>query len=226
MNGEYIQYLVDTITVKDNLKLVKEEAQRYKNSHTTIECYEMALELYQSEYFQLQEVGTLLFGYISIDLQKALSFMREIISNHSSWKVQEVLAMAFDTYCKINSYKKSLPTIKDWLNDKRSNVRRAVSEGLRIWTNRDYFRENPHIAISLLSVLRNDESEYVLKSAGNALRDISKKYSDLVKIELKQWDITDKKTKQVYKLANKFLEKNVAIIEHFFDKKLKELENW
>ena len=55
-------------------------------------------------------------------------------------------------------------------------MRRAVTEGLRIWTGRPYFHNHPEVAIQLLSQLRNDESEYVRKSVGNALRDISKKH--------------------------------------------------
>jgi len=55
---------------------------------------------------------------------------------------------------------------------------------LRIWTSRDYFKQNPNIAISLISNLKNDKSEYVTKSVGNALKDISKKHSELISSEL------------------------------------------
>ena len=84
----------------------------------------------------------------------------------------------------------------------------AVTEGLRIWTGRPYFREHPEVAIRLLSQLRNDESEYVRKSVGNAMRDISKKHRGLVSSELQRWDIANKRTGQVYKLASKFLQKS------------------
>ena len=78
------------------------------------------------------------------------------------------------------------------------------------WTNRDYFRENPQIAISLLSDLKADNSEYVRKSAGNALRDISKKFPTLIKEEISTWDVSDKKVAQVYKLAYRYIaEKSV-----------------
>ena len=82
---------------------------------------------------------------------------------------------------------------------------RAVTEGPWIWTRPPYFRENPEVAVQLLSRLRNDESEYVRKSVGNALDDISKKHKDLVENELRHWDITNKQIKQTYKLAVKFL---------------------
>jgi len=104
----------------------------------------------------------------------------------------------------------ALPTIKEWLADSSPNIRRAVTEGLRIWTGRPFFRDHPEVAIQLLSQLRNDESEYVRKSVGNALRDISKKYKELVKNELSQWDITNKHIKQTYKLASRFLQKKAV----------------
>lgn len=47
---------------------------------------------------------------------------------HDSWKVQEILDMAFDNHCKIIGYEAALPLIKEWLNSDCANVRRAVSE--------------------------------------------------------------------------------------------------
>jgi 3-methyladenine DNA glycosylase AlkC len=101
--------------------------------------------------------------------------------------VQEILAKAFDRYCADIGYEQALPVIKEWLSDSSPNVRRAVTEGLRIWTGRPYFRDHPEIAVQLLSRLRDDESEYVRKSVGNAIRDISKKHKELVRNELQRW---------------------------------------
>jgi 3-methyladenine DNA glycosylase AlkC len=95
--------------------------------------------------------------------------------------------------------------IKDWLQDKNPNVRRAASEGLRIWNQRDYFREHPEVAVQLLSKLKDDESEYVRKSIGNALRDISRREKDLIRTELAKWDITNPDVAFTHSLAAKFL---------------------
>jgi len=99
-----------------------------------------------------------------------------------------------------------LETINEWLNNKNPNVRRAVTEGLRIWTKRPYFENNPQEAINILSKFKTDESEYVRKSVGNALKDISKTYPELVKKELSKWKLDTKEIKQVYNLANKKME--------------------
>ena len=107
---------------------------------------------------------------------------------------------------KKNGYKESLETINEWLNNKNENVRRAVIEGLRIWTKRPYFKDNPQETIKVISKYKIDESEYVRKSVGNALRDISKVYPELVKSELCKWKLDTKEITQVYKLANKKIE--------------------
>ncbi len=205
MNG-YMKYLAEIIPQKDSLKLVKREAEKYYKSHSLNDCFNMGIEIYYSDNFQIQEVGVLLLGYSAHRNTSALSFLKDTVSQHDSWKVQEVLAMAFDNHCKMIGYDVALPLIKEWLISDCANVRRAVSEGLRIWTSSPYFRDNPQIAIQLLSAHREDTSEYVRKSVGNALRDISKKYPELISAELNSWDLSSKEIEQVYKLAGRFLD--------------------
>ena len=205
---EYITYLARLIPDKDSLKLVKTEAAKYYKEHTAQEIYAIYPSLYQSDNFQIQEIGVFLAGYVADIYPDALLFLRNTVSLHESWKVQEILAMSFDIFCAKIGYENALPTIKDWFTDKNPNVRRAASEGLRVWTSRPYFKEHPEIAITLLASHRNDESEYVRKSAGNSLRDISKKHADLVAAELNTWDLSSKQILQVYKLAGKFLQKS------------------
>lgn len=204
--NEYMNYLAEIIPEKDSLKLVKSEAEKYYQSHSPEDCFDMGMELYQSDNFQIQEVSVLLLGYSAHHNASALSFLKDTVSRHDSWKVQEILAMAFDNHCRIIGYDVALPLIEEWLNSSHANVRRAVSEGLRIWTSRPYFKDNPQTAIRLLSAHREDTSEYVRKSIGNALKDISKKYPELISEELNSWDLSSKEIKQVYKLANKFLD--------------------
>ena len=113
-----------------------------------------------------------------------------------------MLAKTFDEYCRKIGYKQALPVIDEWLGDVQPNTRRAVTEGLRIWTSRPYFKEHPEEAIKRIAALKEDSSEYVRKSVGNALRDISKKYPELIKAELETWNIETKSVKQVYQLAS------------------------
>ena len=167
---------------------------------------ELAFLAYHSEVYQVRMYGVFLFGYLSTD-KEILTFMREEVSKDDNWRIQEVLAKSFDEFCKSIGYEKSLPIIDEWLNHENPNTRRAVTEGLRIWTSRPYFKENPKEAIRRIANLKEDKSEYVRKSVGNALRDISKKFPELIKDELNTWKLENKEINQVYMLANKFIKK-------------------
>ena len=169
-------------------------------------CKELARLAYSSEVYQVRMYAVFLFGHLS-DSEEILTFMRDEISKDENWRVQEVLAKAFDEFCKKIGYEQALLTIDEWLKNGNANAKRAVSEGLRIWTNRPYFKDNPSEAIRRLASLKGDESEYLRKSVGNAIKDISKKFPNLVKTELDSWDLGSKESLQTYKFASKFIKK-------------------
>ena len=169
-------------------------------------CKELARLAYGSKLYQVRMYAVFLFGHLS-DSEEILTFMRDEISKDENWRVQEVLAKAFDEFCKKIGYEQALLTIDEWLKNGNANAKRAVSEGLRIWTNRPYFKDNPSEAIRRLASLKGDESEYLRKSVGNALKDISKKFPNLVKTELDSWDLDSKEAMQTYKFASKFIKK-------------------
>ena len=159
----------------------KEEERRaladYKSSDIEY-IKELAFLAYKSDIYQVRMYGVFLFGYLS-EQKDILVFMRDEVSKDDNWRVQEVLAKAFDEFCRKTGYEKALPIIDEWLDNHNPNTRRAVTEGLRIWTSRPYFKDHPNEAIRRIAVLKEDTSEYVRKSVGNALRDISKKFPEL-----------------------------------------------
>ena len=185
----------------------KEEERRaladYESNDTEY-IKELAFLAYKSDIYQVRMYGVFLFGYLS-DKKDILVFMRDEVSEDDNWRVQEVLAKAFDEFCRKTGYEKALPIIDEWLDNHNPNTRRAVTEGLRIWTSRPYFKDNPKEAIKRIAALKEDTSEYVRKSVGNALRDISKKFPELIKAELNNWKLDSKEINQVYKLASKFI---------------------
>ena len=185
----------------------KEEERRalvdYKSNDTEY-IKELAFLAYKSDTYQVRMYGVFLFGYLS-DQKDILVFMRDEVSEDDNWRVQEVLAKAFDEFCRKAGYEKALPIIDEWLDNHNPNTRRAVTEGLRIWTSRPYFKDNPNEAIRRIAALKEDTSEYVRKSVGNALRDISKKFPELIRAELNNWKLDSKEINQVYKLASKFI---------------------
>lgn len=196
-------HLTALFAEKESFPTVKKEATKLLKTGTAAENFDLALVLYESNDYQVQEVGVLILGSLSAENPVALAFLKEKVSSHDNWKVQETLAKAFDTYCQVIGYEVALPVIGEWLASNVDNVRRAVTEGLRVWTSRPYFKENPEQAVALLAAHKADASEYVRKSVGNALRDIGKKFPELVKAEISGWDLMDKGVAQVYKLVSK-----------------------
>jgi 3-methyladenine DNA glycosylase AlkD len=184
---------------------IKRAADEVVISNATQDSLRMAKRLFASEIHQARMLATFILGRLAAQSDESLNFLRSLVSKDDDWRVQEILAQASDNYCAAIGYERALPVIEDWLADPTPNVRRAVTEGLRIWTSKPYFRDHPGTAVKLLSQLRDDDSEYVRKSVGNALRDISRKHKALVKAELQKWDISSKRIEQTYKLAGKLL---------------------
>jgi hypothetical protein len=157
------------------------------------DAFKPAAALVAGDSYQERMLGVHLLGCLAPENEKALQLLTAKVVNDDNWRVQEMLAKAIDHYCKTTGYEKSLPEIRKWLKAPHPNLNRAVVEGLRIWTSRPYFKEHPQTAIDLISSLRSHESEYLRKSVGNALRDISRKHPELVREEIKTWDRKDAK---------------------------------
>ena len=203
--NEYIKSLEQEFSlIKSGFKEEEKRALAdYKNNDRAY-IKKLAFLSYESKVYQVRMYSVFLFGYLSDD-NDILTFMRDKVSKDDNWRVQEVLAKAFDEYCKNKGYENSISVVDEWLSSDNPNTRRAVTEGLRIWTSRPYFKDNPQEAIKRIAPLKEDASEYVRKSVGNALRDISRKFPELIKEELKTWNLETKEIKQVYKLASRFV---------------------
>lgn len=204
MNKHIVSLEKEFSLVKNGFKTEENKALNDYKSYDNEYIRKLAYLAYKSEVYQVRMYAVFLFGYLSED-NDILDFMRDTVSKDDNWRVQEILAKSFDEFCRKKGYKNAIETIDEWLQSSNANTRRAVTEGLRIWTSRPYFKENPMEAITRLTNLKEDSSEYVRKSVGNALRDISKKYPELIKKELESWKLETKEINQVYKLANKFV---------------------
>jgi hypothetical protein len=130
--------------------------------HVTETSLRLARQLFVSDVHQARMLATFIFGRLAAESVETFSFLRRDVSQDGDWRVQEILAQAFDQYCADTGYERALPVIEDWLADPGPNVRRAVTEGLRIWTRKPYFREHPDVAIQLLSQLRADDDPHVV----------------------------------------------------------------
>ncbi len=193
------------LEIEHGFQHILDGADEIFSTYSKEQCFELALELSKHEAYQARMLATTILGRLAKTNKEALCFLKEQVSTDENWRVQEMLAKAFDEVCKHRGYEASLPLIEEWINDDNPNVVRAVTEGLRIWTSRPFFKENPSVAINLISKHKAHESEYLRKSIGNALRDISKKHAELIRREVRQWDLSNPQISFTYKLAAKLL---------------------
>ena len=202
---DYIKRLeAEFSLIEKGFKEEEKRAQADYASQDSDYIKQLAMQAYQSETYQVRMYAVFLMGYLS-QQEDILNYLREQVCLDPNWRVQEVLAKALDHYCKTIGYQAALPVIDEWLGHNQANTRRAVTEGLRIWTSRPYFKDYPQEAIGRIAGLKRDPSDYVRKSVGNALRDISRKFPDLIQAELATWTLDGKDIQQVHKLASKFL---------------------
>lgn len=179
--------------VEHGFKTFEIEAQKIVEQQGVFHSKEKALSLLNHNLYQVRACGVFVLGFIACKDDSVLPVLKETARSDQSWQVQEIVAKAFDQYCKDIGYEKALPEIRSWLKDKDPNVCRAVTEGLRIWTSRPYFKTNLEVAIKLISQHKASYSAYLRKSVGNALRDIGKKHMQLINKEISRWDLTDKR---------------------------------
>jgi 3-methyladenine DNA glycosylase AlkD len=199
-----IQNNIDRITkIEHGFRHLESEAFDLVQPRSLDECRNLAENLFKSKQYQVRCLAVFILGFIAANDPFALALLKVKVSRDPNWRVQEILAKAFDQYCKDVGYKSAMPAIVEWLKDVHPNVCRAVTEGLRIWTNRPYLSSNPDIAIRLIAQHKASDSEYLRKSVGNALRDISKKHSELIHNEISTWDISDSRIHYTYKLVSK-----------------------
>ena len=197
--------LNNILHIEHGFQHIIDGADEIFSANSKEQWFEVALELFRNDAYQARMLATTILGRLAIEDNDALRFLKEQVSTDENWRVQEMLAKAFDEICKNRGYEKCFCLIENWLDDDNPNVVRAVTEGLRIWTSRPFFKENPSLAIALIAKHKAHESEYLRKSVGNALRDISKKHAELIRNEVQQWDLSNPRILFTYKLAAKLL---------------------
>ena len=76
-------------------------------SNDNVYAKELAFLAFKSNVYQVRMYSVFLFGHLS-SYEEILIFMRDEVSKDDNWRVQEVLAKAFDEFCKQTGYEKSL----------------------------------------------------------------------------------------------------------------------
>jgi 3-methyladenine DNA glycosylase AlkC len=108
--------------------------------------------------------------------------------------------------------KKTMSQMRLWANSENEHLRRLASEGCRPrlpWgISLSIYKKNPEDILSILEILKDDESPYVRKSVANNLNDISKDNPQVVKNITKKWIGIDKKRDSLLKHGCRTLLKN------------------
>lgn len=97
---QYIERLEKEFSqVSNGFKNEEQQAKTDFDTNDRSYVKELAYAAYRSEVYQVRMYGVFLFGHLSEDVE-ILNFMRESVSKDENWRVQEVLAKAFDEFCK------------------------------------------------------------------------------------------------------------------------------
>ena len=97
---EYILSLEKEFSLIENgFKVEEKRALADYQSNDNAYTKELAFLAFKSNVYQVRMYGVFLFGYLS-EQDDILAFMRDEVSKDDNWRVQEVLAKAFDEFCK------------------------------------------------------------------------------------------------------------------------------
>ncbi|MEC6748177.1 DNA alkylation repair protein [Marinilactibacillus sp. XAAS-LB27] len=109
-------------------------------------------------------------------LEQSMDALYEITQRHTSEYAIRPFILKNTDQC--------LAYLYQWREDSNAHVRRLVSEGTRPrlpWAKKmGFLKSDIHQNLLLLDALKNDSSEYVRKSVGNHLNDLSKDEPEIV----------------------------------------------
>lgn len=92
---------------------IQKAAEEVFASHNKAETFSLAKELFAADVPQARMLAASLFGKLAAKSKESFTFLRKCVSLDQDWRRQEILARAFDQYCKDSGYENSLPVIKD-----------------------------------------------------------------------------------------------------------------
>ena len=106
---------------------IQKAADEVVAQRTPEECVRISKLLFASEIYQDRSLATFVLGRLAANSTESFEFLKRNVSQDNDWRVQEILAKAFDRYCSDVGYEQALPIIREWLVDSSPPVRRAVT---------------------------------------------------------------------------------------------------
>lgn len=188
--------------------------RQYEQSHSHFPPHEIETIGLMQKIFELPEISPRPFGkYIIIFftaelIQRSASIFDQLESlilswaSDTNWEIQEC-AVEPIVQCIRNYPDITLLKLQNWVNDPNEYIRRLVAESLRPRAGIKWLRDSHRNGdvLQILSSLRYDPSEYVRKSVGNNLKDLTKYMPERI-IELAEQWIKDSKITVIPTLAS------------------------
>ncbi len=79
---------------------ILDAAKEILSSSSDERSFAIASELFDHEAYQARMLATAILGHLAGTNSEALLFLKDRVSLDMNWRVQEILAKAFDTFCK------------------------------------------------------------------------------------------------------------------------------
>src|SRR3990172_6208870 len=91
---------------------IQKAADEVLDEQPVEESLAIARQLFSLEIYQVRSLATFIFGRYAAESKETLDFLKQHVSQDKDWRVQEILAKAFDRYCAEFGYEQALPVIK------------------------------------------------------------------------------------------------------------------
>jgi 3-methyladenine DNA glycosylase AlkC len=124
------------------------------------------------------------------DLDSSLAWLKQTAALSGTWPREHSCVMLHHLFIR-EGVKTVLPKVSSWLLDSHEGVRRVVTEGIRprlmMVPHIEELKKDPSVLRSVFEPLLDDPSEYVRKSVGNCMNDVSKDHPEMLLDWLEEW---------------------------------------
>jgi 3-methyladenine DNA glycosylase AlkC len=124
------------------------------------------------------------------DLDSSLAWLKQTAALSGTWPREHSCVMLHHLFIR-EGVKTVLRKVSSWLLDSHEGVRRVVTEGIRprlmMVPHIEELKKDPSVLRGVFEPLLDDPSEYVRKSVGNCMNDVSKDHPKMLLDWLEPW---------------------------------------
>lgn len=93
------------LQIENGFQHILDGANEIFSAYSKEQCFELSLELFRHEDYQSRMLATTLFGFLAVENDNALRFLKEQVSTDENWRVQEMLAKLLITFANTEGMK-------------------------------------------------------------------------------------------------------------------------